>query len=69
MTFHISKDGVFTAEAVDLNSGRHHLWQVSILDRYSRLVQLALALCQLQHSSRYCHKGKLSADSWSHTGV
>ncbi|CAK0783168.1 hypothetical protein CVIRNUC_006367 [Coccomyxa viridis] len=29
VTFHISKDGVFTAEAVDLNSGRHHLWQES----------------------------------------
>lgn len=29
VTFHLSKDNTFTAEAVDLNSGRHHLWQVS----------------------------------------
>ncbi len=28
VTFHLSKDNTFTAEAVDLNSGRHHLWQV-----------------------------------------
>lgn len=29
VTFHLSKDNSFTAAAVDLNSGRHHLWQVS----------------------------------------
>ena len=29
VTFHLSKDNTFTAEAVDLNSGRHHLWQVN----------------------------------------
>ena len=28
VTFHLSKDNIFTAEAVDLNTGRHHLWQV-----------------------------------------
>jgi hypothetical protein len=31
VTFHLSKENIFTAEAVDLNSGRHHLWQVGIL--------------------------------------
>lgn len=27
MAFHLSRDNVFTAEARDLDSGRHHVWQ------------------------------------------
>jgi REP element-mobilizing transposase RayT len=27
VTFHLSKDNVLTAEARDLDSGRHHVWQ------------------------------------------
>lgn len=27
MTFHLSVDNIFTAEARELDSGRHHLWQ------------------------------------------
>ena len=26
VTFHLSEDNVFTAEARDLDSGRHYLW-------------------------------------------
>ena len=52
MTFHISKDGVFTAEAVDLNSGRHHLWQVSILEDETGHAQLALAYSCSRYSDK-----------------
>ncbi len=27
MAFHLSEDNIFSAEARELDSGRHHLWQ------------------------------------------
>ena len=53
VTFHLSKDNIFTAEAVDLNSGRHHLWQVSLLLHFKVLGLAPYPACH-QSGQLYC---------------